>query len=57
MKEIYITNDMFVTAREASIEMGVLRNSIRRGDGNLIGFLGEYITREALGCTQDNTYH
>ena len=48
---------MFITARKASIELGVLHNSIRRGDGNLIGFLGEYITREALGCTQDNTYH
>ena len=56
MTEIFITNDMFIKAREESIKMGVLRNSIRRGDGNLIGFLGEYITQAALGGCNDNTF-
>ena len=56
MKEIYITDEMFVNAREKSIQLGVLKNSIRKGDGNLVGFLGEYITQTALNCKIDNTF-
>jgi hypothetical protein len=55
MQEIIITDDMFLKAREASVKLGVLRNSIRSGEGNLFGFLGEYITQAAIGATLNNT--
>jgi hypothetical protein len=56
MQEISITDNMFIDAREQSIKLGKLKNSIRNGDGNLIGFLGEYITNNILCGTLTNTY-
>ena len=36
--------------------MGELRNSITKGDGNVIGFLGEIVVCDWLGLKQGNTY-
>jgi len=56
MKEVFITDEMFLKARDESIKMGCLRNSIRNGEGNIVGFLGEFITQIALNCIHENTY-
>ena len=40
MQEIEITLDMIDKARTKSTEMGVLKNSINRGNGNIAGFVG-----------------
>ena len=45
MIEVKVTNDMFLTAREKSVEVGKLNNSILNGGGNLAGFIGEIIVR------------
>ena len=37
MIEVKVTNDMFLTAREKSVEVGKLNNSILNGGGNLAG--------------------
>lgn len=55
--EVAITSQMIDLATEKASEMGILRNSIRQGKGNLAGFLGEHATTIALnGATSKNTY-
>ncbi len=36
--------------------MGRLHNSIRRGEGNAYGFLGEIVLAKAIGATIQNTF-
>lgn len=43
MIQTTITNDILNEARNKSKEMGVLRNSITRGGGNVYGFAGELV--------------
>jgi hypothetical protein len=54
--EIEITPEMLLTAQQKSKEMGVLRNSIMKGQGNLAGFLGEEIVLSYLGCPSNNSF-
>ena len=56
MKEVEITLDMIDKARNKSAEMGVLRNSIIKGSGNIAGFVGEQIALQCLGGEWQNTY-
>ena len=56
MKEIKISPDMIEKAHIKSKEMGPLRNSILKGDGNIAGFIGEQIALEHLGGIWKNTY-
>lgn len=53
---VEISDAMVLKARELSKEMGVLRNSIMRGDGNIYGFLGELIVSEYLDAERANSY-
>ena len=50
------TEAQIAKAIEMSEEMGVLRNSITRGKGNVIGFLGEIVLADHFGWQQDNSY-
>lgn len=43
-------------ARQKAEEMGKLKNSITEGEGNVPGFLGEFIAAEYLGAEVSNTY-
>ena len=43
-------------AKKMSSNMGTLNNSITRGQGNIIGFLGEIIVAKHLDIIQKNTY-
>lgn len=55
--EIQITPEMTTRAREKAEEMGELRNSIRKGQGNLAGFLGEEVVLAAWPTAEShNTY-
>jgi len=56
MIEIEITKEMMEEAKKKSNELGVLRNSISKGSGNLAGFLGELLANKVLGGTIENTY-
>lgn len=56
MNEVEITLDMIDKARTKSTEMGVLKNSIIRGNGNIAGFVGEQIALQCLGGEWQNTY-
>lgn len=46
MIEIKITKEHLEIAKYKANDLGKLRNSIREGKGNLVGFLGEIITAE-----------
>ena len=56
MQEVEISLDMIDKARTKSTEMGVLKNSILRGNGNIAGFIGEQIALQCLGGEWQNTY-
>jgi hypothetical protein len=56
MIEIDITEDMVAKAFRKAKEMGELRQSITRGDGNLAGFIGEQVVWQILGGEWANTY-
>lgn len=43
-------------AREKSEEMGKLNNSITSGEGNLAGFIGEFVAAREIGAEVNNTY-
>jgi hypothetical protein len=57
MMEIAITDKMRNKAHKKSQAMGSLRRSITRGQGNVIGFLGEEIARKVLGGEEHNTHN
>ena len=56
MREVEITTEIIDNARVKAKELGLLRNSITRGRGNLIGFIGEEIALSCLGGESTNTY-
>ena len=56
MIEVKITEEMKERAKKKSEEMGVIRNSIMSGDGNIAGFLGEEIANTILQGKISNTY-
>ena len=56
MIEIKITEKMKKQAWAKSREMGVIRNSIMKGDGNIAGFLGEEVANVVIDGTISNTY-
>ena len=56
MIEIEISLDMIDKARSKSTELGVLKNSIIKGNGNIAGFVGEQIALRCLGGEWHNTY-
>ena len=61
MNEIEVTDEMLLRARRKAGEMGRLNNSITRGAGNLVGFIGEEVALRVLSHFYDdiieaNTY-
>lgn len=56
MKEFIITDEIKAQALDRAREMGELRNSIRHGEGNLVGFIGEIIVNEYIKGALVNTY-
>lgn len=56
MLQVSITDEMQSDAKKRSDGMGVLKNSVTLGDGNLSGFLGEMIVANYLGINILDTY-
>ena len=57
LKSINIVSEDIKKAKQLSSEMGTLKNSITKGQGNVHGFLGEIITSKFLSSSLDNTYN
>jgi hypothetical protein len=56
LKHIEISKSSIDKAKEKSYQMGQLKNSITKGEGNIHGFLGELITAQELKAEESNTY-
>ena len=56
MIEVKITKTMLTRAKKKAKEMGVIKNSILSGEGNLAGFLGEEVANRILRGKINNTY-
>ena len=56
MIEVEIDKFLLKMARQKAEEMGKLNNSITKGDGNIAGFLGEFIAAQEIGAEISNTY-
>lgn len=56
MIELPIRSDHIQRAQAMASDMGILRNSITSGDGNVAGFIGEIVLAEHFGYSQTNTY-
>lgn len=55
MIEVQITTNMVEKAKKKADELGVLKNSITSGRGNLAGFLGEFAAQAHMGGELVNT--
>jgi|DEB0MinimDraft_4_1074332.scaffolds.fasta_scaffold139421_2 hypothetical protein len=56
MIEFEVTDEWYQSAKEKADELGHLNHSIRKGAGNLVGFIGEHIAQHVLGGEFANTY-
>ena len=56
MIEIEVSDYYNVKARVMAKEMGTLNNSITKGEGNIAGFIGEFLVRDYLDGIIAHTY-
>ena len=56
MKEVIIDADTLSTAQKKAEELGVVRKSITHGEGNIAGFIGEYLAKNVYGGEIINTF-
>lgn len=54
MIEVNITDEMMEEAKEKADEMGELKRSYLKGEGNITGFLGERIAKDILNANYAN---
>jgi hypothetical protein len=53
--EVEITKEMMDVARKEAEQLGELKNSITRGEGNLAGLVGEMVAEQITGAKRKNT--
>lgn len=56
MIELSISVEMIDRAKMKADNLGILNNSIRKGKGNFVGFLGEEVVANYLGVKTSNTF-
>ncbi len=56
MNEIYVADKIIRLARRKAKDLGPLKGSIKRGGGNLYGFIGEEVVADYLGVKVKNTF-
>lgn len=56
MIEVIPYRSQIIEAELKGKEMGEINRSIRHGEGNSYGFLGEILVAEKFGCKIENTY-
>ena len=55
--EAPFTKDMIAVAKKRAGELGSLKDSIRKGQGNFVGYLGELAVAEYIGAERHDTYN
>jgi len=56
MIQVEIKKEWVENAKEKAKELGVLKHSFMKGQGNIIGFLGEIVVADFLKAKIENTY-
>jgi len=56
MIEINITPQILLKAEEKAARVGILKNSLKKGEGNLAGFIGEIVVKNYLGGQQIDSF-
>jgi hypothetical protein len=56
MLQVPITNNMYMQAKELADAQGALKGSIRFGQGNIYGYLGEEIFQTLYDCQRVNDF-
>jgi hypothetical protein len=56
MEKVLITKEMILLAEKKAKAMGVLKNSIEEGEGNIAGFVGEMVANHVLDSKITNTF-
>ena len=56
MRKLKATKDEIKKAADMAADMGVLNNSLTKGDGSQAGFLAEIVVARHIGAKQANTY-
>ena len=56
MIEVGVPRRMLQSAQRQAVDMGHLNNSIRQGEGNVYGFIGELVFAKITGANPNNTY-
>jgi len=56
MIEVNVPRRMLQSAQRQAVDMGELNNSIRQGEGNVYGFVGELVFAKVTGANPNNTY-
>tara|TARA_R110000803_G_scaffold170431_1_gene233447 strand:+ start:745 stop:1233 length:489 start_codon:yes stop_codon:yes gene_type:complete len=56
IEEVEVTEGILTLAKQKSKDMGSLNNSITKGEGNVAGFIGEFVVADLIGAKVSNTY-
>ena len=56
MIEVLISDDIKQKAKKKAQDLGKLNNSITKGDGNISGFIGEFLAAEVMNGDVHNTF-
>jgi len=56
MIEVIVSDDIKQKAKKKAQDLGNLNNSITKGDGNISGFIGEFIAAEIMSGDVHNTF-
>ena len=56
MIEVTVTEEQVTKAKAQAKDMGLLNNSITKGEGSIAGFIGELVVASYLEAKQENTY-
>jgi len=56
MQLVIVSEEMLNNAKIKAAEMGKLNNSILKGEGNIIGFIGEELAQKVIGGRIQNSY-
>ena len=57
LKEVDIDGDTVKLAHEKANKLGVVSRSITKGEGNIVGFIGEHLAQGVYGGELINTFN
>jgi hypothetical protein len=56
MRKFEIYDKLIEIAKKRAKDIGILNRSITQGEGNIVGIIGEFLSRHVYGGVIHNTY-